>query len=58
LYSVIEAGGQSQFIDPQGHGNPHLTDQVLLHARGNFKRIDLSPDEVRRTAVTTTRLAF
>ena len=58
LYSVIEAGGQSQFIDPQAHGNPHLTDQVLLHARGNFKRIDLSPDEVRRTAVTTTRLAF
>ena len=58
LYSVVEAGGQSQFIDPSGHGNPHLTDQVVLHAQSDFKRIDLSPDEVRRTAVTTTTLTF
>ena len=58
LYSVVEAGGQSQFIDPSGHGNPHLTDQVVLHAESNFKRIDLSPDAVRHSAVTTTQLTF
>lgn len=58
LYSIVEAGGQSQFIDPSGHGNPHLTDQVVLHANSDFKRIDLSPESIRRDAVATTRLNF
>ncbi|MBS0419707.1 MAG: penicillin acylase family protein [Proteobacteria bacterium] len=58
LYSVVEAGGQSQFIDTAGHGGPHLTDQVALHAHSEFKRIDMSPESVARDAVTTTRLSF
>ncbi len=58
LYSVIEAGGQSQFIDPQGQGNPHLTDQVVMHAQDHFKRIAMEPEQVHREAVTTVTLEY
>jgi penicillin amidase len=58
LYSVVEAGGQSMFIDPSGTGNPHLTDQVTMHAENEFKRIDLSPDLFERTPTATTKLTF
>jgi hypothetical protein len=30
LYSVVDAGGQSLFIDPQGKGNPHLENMLAL----------------------------
>ena len=58
LYSVIEAGGQNQFIDTKGKGNPHLTDQLVMHAENEFKRIDLSPEDVKKTAVSITRLEY
>jgi hypothetical protein len=58
LYSVVEAGGQSMFIDPSGKGSPHLTDQVAMHAENEFKRIDLSADVFERTATATTKLTF
>jgi acyl-homoserine lactone acylase PvdQ len=58
LYSVVEAGGQSMFIDPSGKGDPHLTDQVIMHAENEFKRIDLSPDLFERTPTATTQLTF
>jgi hypothetical protein len=29
-----------------------------MHAENEFKRIDMSPDDFKRTAVSTTRLAF
>ena len=58
MFSVIEAGGQNQFIDPTGRGNPNLTDQVVMHANNEFKRIDMSLEDVKRTAVSTTRLKY
>jgi len=58
LYSVVEAGGQNLFIDPNGKGNPNLTDQTMLHANNELKRIDMSPEDIKRTAVSTTELAF
>ena len=58
LYSVVEAGGQDLFIDPSGKGNPNLTDQTMMHAENEFKRIDLSIDDVRRAAVSETHLEF
>jgi penicillin G amidase len=58
LYSVVEAGGQSMFIDPSGKGNPHLTDQVTMHAENEFKRIDLSADGFKHTATAPTQLTF
>ena len=58
LYSVVEAGGQDLFIDPSGKGNPHLTDQTVMHAENDFKRIDMSINDVKRTAVSTTELEF
>ncbi len=53
LYSVIEIGGQNQFIDAAGNGNPHLTDQVAMHAQNHFKRIDLAQEQIERTAVSS-----
>jgi penicillin amidase len=53
LYSVIDAGGQSQFIDPEGKGNPHLTDQTMMHETNELKKTVMAPDEVRATAETT-----
>jgi acyl-homoserine lactone acylase PvdQ len=58
LYSVVDAGGQSQFIDPNGVGNPHLTDQTMMHETNELKRITLDPDEVRANAVSTRKLTY
>jgi acyl-homoserine lactone acylase PvdQ len=58
IYSVVEAGGQSLFISPDGTGNPHLTDQLLMHANNEFKRIEMSMPEIKRSAVSATRLEF
>jgi penicillin amidase len=58
LYSVVEAGGQNLFIDSNGKGNPNLTDQTAMHAENEFKRIDMLPDDFKRTAVSTTQLVF
>lgn len=58
LYSVVEAGGQNLFIDPAGKGNPNLTDQTVMHAENEFKRIDMSIDDVKRTAVSVNDLEF
>lgn len=58
LYSVVDAGGQSQFIDPQGMGNPHLTDQTMMHETNELKRISLAPAEVRANAASTRTLVY
>lgn len=58
LYSVVEAGGQNLFIDPSGKGNPNLTDQTVMHAENEFKRVDMSLEEIKRSAVATTELAY
>jgi penicillin amidase len=58
LYSVVDAGGQSQFIDPQGLGNPHLTDQTMMHETNELKRISLAPEEIRTNAVSTRTLFY
>eukprot|EP01037_Dinobryon_pediforme_P004515 gene4515-4560_t len=46
IYTITEAGGQNQFIDPAGHGTMHLTDQVQMHAQNRFKRIVLAPSDI------------
>ena len=53
LYSVVDAGGQSLFIDPQGKGNPHLTDQTMMHESNELKKIEMKPEDVRAGAVST-----
>lgn len=58
LYSVVDAGGQSQFIDPAGVGNPHLTDQTMMHESNELKKIALDPQEVRANAVSTQQLIY
>ena len=58
LYSVVEAGGQNLFIDPSGKGNPNLADQTAMHAENEFKRIDLSIEDVKRSAVSTIELEY
>jgi hypothetical protein len=50
---VVDAGGQNLFIDPQGRGNPHLTDQTMMHESNELKKIEMKPDDVRATAVST-----
>jgi penicillin G amidase len=46
------------FIDPSGKGNPHLTDQVRMHADNEFKRIDLSAASFKHTATAPIKLTF
>ncbi len=58
LYSVVDAGGQSQFIDPQGRGNPHLTDQTMMHETNELKKTVMLPDAVRAAAVSTEVIDF
>ncbi len=53
IYSVVDAGGQSLFIDPQGKGNPHLADQTMMHETNEFKKTVMDPDAVRASAVST-----
>ena len=53
IYSVVDAGGQNQFIDPQGNGNPHLTDQTMMHETNELKKIVMKPEDVQATAVST-----
>jgi penicillin amidase len=58
LYSVTEAGGQDQFIDPAGHGTPHLTDQVMMHVDGRFKAIEMDPAAVAHDRVSSVTLTY
>jgi len=58
LYSVVDAGGQSLFIDPQGKGNPHLTDQTMMHESNELKKIEMKPEDVRAGAVSTQVLDY
>jgi len=58
IYTVVDAGGQSQFIDPQGVGNPHLTDQTMMHETNELKKITLDPDLVQREASSVQLLRY
>ncbi|WP_034158088.1 penicillin acylase family protein [Sphingomonas sp. ERG5] len=58
LYSVVDAGGQSRFIDPHGVGNPHLSDQTMMHETNELKKIVMNPDDVRAAAVSTQILEY
>lgn len=58
LYSVVEVGGQNQFIAPDGSGNPHLTDQLYLHASNQLKKVPLDPAEVKATARSSETLRY
>lgn len=58
LYSVTEMGGQNQFIDVKGNGNPHLTDQTMMHETNEFKRTVMAPTDVKATAVSSQELTY
>jgi penicillin G amidase len=58
LYSVVDAGGQNLFIGPDGKGNPHLTDQTMMHETNELKKIELSPERIRATARSTTTFEY
>jgi hypothetical protein len=58
LYSVIDAGGQNQFIDPAGKGNPHLVDQTMMHESNELKKTVMTPEAVRAGAVSTQILDY
>ncbi|OYW13780.1 MAG: hypothetical protein B7Z50_06225 [Sphingomonadales bacterium 12-62-5] len=58
IYSVVDAGGQSLFIDPQSKGNPHLTDQTMMHESNELKKIEMKPEDVRASAVSTQVLDY
>ena len=58
IYTITEVGGQNQFIDPAGRGTVHLTDQVQMHAQNRFKRIDLAPDAVAVSRVSSVTLTY
>jgi len=58
LYSVIDAGGQNQFIAPDGSGNPNLTDQTMMHETNEFKKIAMDPADVRAAAVSEVKLRY
>ena len=55
---VVDAGGQNLFIGPDGRGNPHLTDQTMMHETNELKKIELSPDRIRKMARSTTTLEY
>ena len=56
MLSVVDAGGQNLFIDPQGRGNPHLTDQIQRHVDLDLKVIPLDQDSVRAATEATQTL--
>uniref|UniRef100_UPI001589B5FA penicillin acylase family protein n=1 Tax=Pseudocolwellia agarivorans TaxID=1911682 RepID=UPI001589B5FA len=58
LYSVVETGGQSKFIDPQGRGNPHLMDQLRMHEGSDLKRIPLEARGIISAAESTETLEY
>jgi penicillin G amidase len=58
LYSVVERGGQDQFIDARGQGNPHLIDQVAMHEANELKKIPLGHDEVQAATQSTETLTY
>ncbi|WCM25045.1 penicillin acylase family protein [Sphingomonas sp. QA11] len=58
LYSVVDAGGQSLFVDPRGVGNPHLSDQTMMHETNELKKIVMNPDDVRAVAASTQVLEY
>jgi len=56
LYDVTEQGGQDLFIDQQGHGNPHLGDQVELHLHNRFKALQMDREAIAVTAESVVTL--
>ena len=58
IETVIEAGGQNLTIDGAGQGNPHLADQVWLHANDQFKTIEMTPAVVHPAAETSQTIAY
>lgn len=56
MHSVIDTGGQNLFIDPQGRGNPHLTDQTQMHADLDLKTIPLDEKSIAADTESTQTL--
>jgi len=56
MHTVIDAGGQDLFIDANGQGNPHLTDQTRMHADLDLKTIPLDEQGIAATTESTQTL--
>jgi hypothetical protein len=52
VYDASPLGGQNQFIDLGGKATPNISDQLMLHARFEFKRVPMSLEELRAEAVS------
>lgn len=50
MYDVSPIGGQSQFINLAGQGNPHIGDQVMLHVNFQFKKVPLTLKDIKEEA--------
>jgi hypothetical protein len=56
VYDASPSGGQNQFIDLSGKATPNISDQLLLHARFEFKKVPMSIQELRAEAVSVVTL--
>ena len=55
-YDVSPVGGQSQFINLAGEGNPHIGDQLMLHVNFQFKEVPLTLEGIKATAESVITL--
>ena len=56
VYDVSPAGGQNQFINLAGEGNPHRGDQLMLHVNFEFKEVLLRREDSAAAAESVTTL--
>jgi penicillin amidase len=56
VYDVSPAGGQNQFINLAGEGNPHIGDQLMLHVNFEFKEVLLRREDIAAAAESVTTL--
>jgi acyl-homoserine lactone acylase PvdQ len=56
ILDVTPVGGQNQFINLAGKGNPHLADQLMLHVNFQFKKVPLTRKAIEQEAESVTVL--
>ena len=56
VYDVSPAGGQNQFINLAGEGNPHIGDQLMLHVNFEFKEALLRREDIAAAAESVSTL--
>lgn len=56
IYDASPVGGQSQFINLAGEGNPHIGDQLMLHVNFQFKEVPLTLEGIKEAAESVITL--